>query len=40
MRAFTPNFQEIVVPEAGHWIQQEQPEVVNAALLSFLREWT
>ncbi len=25
-----------VVPEAGHWIQQERPEIVNDALLSFL----
>ena len=25
-----------VVPGAGHWIQQERPEVVNAALLEFL----
>jgi len=25
-----------VVPGAGHWIQQEQPDVVNAALLQFL----
>ncbi len=24
------------VPEAGHWVQREQPDVVNAALLSFL----
>lgn len=25
-----------VVPKAGHWLQQEAPEVVNAALLGFL----
>lgn len=25
-----------LVPDAGHWVQQEQPEVVNAALLEFL----
>jgi pimeloyl-ACP methyl ester carboxylesterase len=24
------------VPDAGHWVQQERPEVVNAALLEFL----
>jgi pimeloyl-ACP methyl ester carboxylesterase len=28
----------VVVPGAGHWVQQEQPEAVNAALLSFLGE--
>jgi pimeloyl-ACP methyl ester carboxylesterase len=27
---------EIVVPGAGHWVQQEEPEAVNAALLEFL----
>ena len=26
----------IVLPEAGHWIQQELPEQTNAALLEFL----
>ena len=28
---------ERIVPGAGHWIQQERPEQVNAALLEFLR---
>jgi epoxide hydrolase A/B len=28
---------EVVVPRAGHWVQQEEPEAVNAALLRFLR---
>jgi pimeloyl-ACP methyl ester carboxylesterase len=27
---------EIVVPDAGHWIQQQAPAAVNAALLEFL----
>lgn len=27
-----------IVPGAGHWIQQERPELVNDALLSFLSE--
>ncbi|MEU6714014.1 alpha/beta hydrolase [Nonomuraea sp. NPDC046802] len=27
----------IVLPGCGHWIQQEQPEQVNAALIAFLR---
>jgi pimeloyl-ACP methyl ester carboxylesterase len=26
----------IIVEEAGHWVQQEKPEEVNAALLGFL----
>jgi pimeloyl-ACP methyl ester carboxylesterase len=29
---------EIVVPGAGHWVQQERPEEVNAALLEFLEQ--
>jgi len=28
---------EIVVPGAGHWVQQQAPAAVNAALLEFLR---
>jgi pimeloyl-ACP methyl ester carboxylesterase len=27
---------EIVVPGAGHWVQQQEPDAVNAALLGFL----
>jgi pimeloyl-ACP methyl ester carboxylesterase len=27
---------EIVVPDAGHWVQQQAPEEVNSALLEFL----
>ena len=27
---------QIVVPGAGHWVQQQEPEAVNAALLAFL----
>ena len=26
----------LLLPDAGHWVQQEQPETVNAALLEFL----
>jgi len=26
------------VPDSGHWVQQERPEVVNAALLEFLSD--
>jgi pimeloyl-ACP methyl ester carboxylesterase len=27
----------LVIPESGHWIQQERPAEVNAAILEFLR---
>jgi pimeloyl-ACP methyl ester carboxylesterase len=27
---------EIVIPGAGHWVQQQAPGAVNAALLEFL----
>jgi pimeloyl-ACP methyl ester carboxylesterase len=26
----------ILIPGAGHWIQQERPEQTNAAILEFL----
>jgi pimeloyl-ACP methyl ester carboxylesterase len=29
---------KVLIPEAGHWIQQERPEEVNALLLEFLRD--
>ncbi len=29
---------EVIVPEAGHWVQQQAPEAVNAALIEFLGE--
>lgn len=30
--------EEVVVPGAGHWVQQQEPEAVNTALLRFLRD--
>jgi pimeloyl-ACP methyl ester carboxylesterase len=37
MREHVPDLRDVVmVPGAGHWVQQEKPEVVNAALLEFL----
>lgn len=32
-----PRVRSIMIEGAGHWIQQERPELVNAALLEFLR---
>ncbi len=38
MPQLVPNLRETVLLEgAGHWVQQERPEEVNAALLRFLR---
>ena len=28
----------VVVPGAGHWVQQQAPDAVNEALLAFLAE--
>jgi pimeloyl-ACP methyl ester carboxylesterase len=37
-RATVPNLRGVIdVPDCGHWTQQERPDVVNAALLDFLR---
>ena len=39
MQERVPNLRDIVlVPGAGHWVQQEAPAAVNDALLAFLRE--
>jgi pimeloyl-ACP methyl ester carboxylesterase len=36
-KEWVPQLREpIWVPDCGHWIQQEEPEIVNAALLQFL----
>ncbi|OJH40235.1 alpha/beta fold hydrolase [Cystobacter ferrugineus] len=38
MKALVPHLHEpVIVPGAGHWVQQERPAEVNAALLSFLK---
>jgi pimeloyl-ACP methyl ester carboxylesterase len=34
-----PNLRhKLIIEDAGHWIQQERPNAVNAALINFLRE--
>lgn len=39
MPKIVPNLRKsAVVPTAGHWLPQEAPDVVNAALVEFLRE--
>lgn len=38
LKDWAPNLtRSVVVPDAGHWIQQERPDAVNALLLEFLR---
>ncbi|MFY0575084.1 alpha/beta fold hydrolase [Cystobacter fuscus] len=38
MKPLVPNLKEVILlPEAGHWIQQERAAEVNAALLAFLK---
>ena len=33
-----PNLrQKLIIEGAGHWVQQERPEEVNAALIDFLK---
>ena len=37
MREWVPDLRaEVVVEGAGHWVQQQCPDEVNAALLEFL----
>lgn len=33
---FTGPYREVIIDGAGHWVQQERPEEVNAALMEFL----
>lgn len=38
MRRLAPHLADLIVlPECGHWIQQERPDEVNDALIAFLR---
>ncbi|GAA1720075.1 hypothetical protein GCM10009745_81430 [Kribbella yunnanensis] len=37
-RAIVPNLRGAIdIPNCGHWTQQEHPELVNTALLEFLK---
>ena len=35
-RAAVPRLQQVWISGSGHWVQQERPDAVNAALLAFL----
>ncbi len=35
--AFTPNLKKkVIIPGAGHWVQQERPQEINEILIEFL----
>lgn len=39
MKQALPNLRKtVVLPGCGHWLQQERPEEVNAALIEFLKQ--
>ena len=38
LETVVPNLRKLILEGAGHWIQQERPDEVNAALVSFARE--
>ncbi len=39
LEANVPNlWKKVLVPGAGHWVQQERPDEVNRWLLAFLNE--
>lgn len=38
MPSLVPNLRKLLIEGAGHWIQQERPEQVNAAVIEFLGE--
>jgi pimeloyl-ACP methyl ester carboxylesterase len=39
LRQIVPKLEDVIIlPGCGHWTQQERPEAVNAALLSFLKK--
>jgi pimeloyl-ACP methyl ester carboxylesterase len=38
LEQWVPNIQIHRISDSGHWVQQEKPEEVNAAMLKFLTE--
>jgi len=37
MKSVVPNLRDVVMVEAGHWVQQEDPEAVSQGLIGFLK---
>ena len=40
MEARVPNLEKVVIPNCGHWTQQERPDETNAAMLRYLERLT
>jgi microsomal epoxide hydrolase/non-specific protein-tyrosine kinase len=40
MERWVPNLEVVDITHSGHWTQQEQPQQVNEALISFLQSET
>ena len=38
MRNAATNVQELVVPNAGHWLMEEQPQATVSAIVKFLAQ--
>ncbi len=36
MRNAATNVQELVIPNAGHWLMEEQPKATVSAIVTFL----
>jgi haloacetate dehalogenase len=36
----TTNLRTVCIPQCGHLPHEEQPDVVNEAILEFLKDWT
>jgi pimeloyl-ACP methyl ester carboxylesterase len=40
MEARVPNLEKVVIPDCGHWTQQERPQETTAAMLRYLERLT
>jgi pimeloyl-ACP methyl ester carboxylesterase len=38
LEQWVPNIQIQRIPDSGHWVQQEKPDLVNELIGNFLRE--
>ena len=38
MQRFVPHLRKVMLPGAGHWVQQERSAEVNEAILTFLSD--